>query len=318
MPHSSGGGSRGCGSHGGSHGGSGGGGSAVATSSHYFTGSHCYVYYRRGRRPRYIYTARNYNENKVSVWLKTIITVGFCLLFLAVFLADTSPVYSKPRKIKAPVYNPEIIDEAEVLGDYLDSLYGVMGTFQERTGVTPCILTVPSRAWMGIYESLEHYAYARYVDMFADEDHWLLVYSPTASGDWYWEGMQGDNTDPALPEETVNQFNKHFQDRLYAQSRYTVEQALRDSLLYYTDIMQVGHFDPIILVVYTLFILVILSVIYSQIHDLVMLKKCFTDAYEIPSRPEKPKNLKCEYCGNWYVPGIHVQCPYCGAPLKPE
>ena len=59
--------------------------------------------------------------------------------------------------------------------------------FRDKTGVTPAIITVDNREWKGYYNDLENYAYDRYVNMFPDEKHWLIVYSSdlAAANDTY-------------------------------------------------------------------------------------------------------------------------------------
>jgi hypothetical protein len=55
--------------------------------------------------------------------------------------------------------------------------------------------------------------------MYDDEDHWLIVYTDNSKSmteengylDWYFEGMQGDNTDKYLPADITSKFN----DNLY-------------------------------------------------------------------------------------------------------
>ena len=88
----------------------------------------------------------------------------------------------------------------------------------KKTGVTPSVVTVYNEKWSN-RTNLEEYAYDRYLMEFDDEMHWLIVYSqesyPSSSYiDWYWEGMQGDDTDNILTSAVVDRFTSVFQSRL--------------------------------------------------------------------------------------------------------
>lgn len=108
--------------------------------------------------------------------------------------------------------------------------------FYNRTGISPAVITVENSDWQGYYSDLENYAYDLYVNHFADESHWLIVYS-TPDGysssdgfeDWYWEGMQGNDTDDVLTKSVTNSFNDELQKNLTARTRYTVSSAISTS-----------------------------------------------------------------------------------------
>ena len=67
------------------------------------------------------------------------------------------------------------------------------------------------------YKDLEKYAYDLYVNTYDDEYHWVIIYSEPKNADpnfndWYFEGMQGDFTDPILSTSVTRKFNKTVYD----------------------------------------------------------------------------------------------------------
>ena len=229
MPHSSGGGHGGGGHGGGSHGGHGGGSSGPRMSRSHFAGSRRYSYYHRGRM-RYIYSEKD--PSKMFHPARLLIGI-FYLPFI--FFAG-SQLFSPMRL--SPAKDTEIIieDDANVLGD-TGKLQNSLDAFKEKSKVIPGVVTVNNSDWQGHYASLEDYAYDRYLQEFTDEQHWLIVYSapdpvletqeePDAENsyewdtsypyadEWYWEGMQGDDTDDVLNSSVTAAFNSKFQGGL--------------------------------------------------------------------------------------------------------
>ncbi len=135
-------------------------------------------------------------------------------------------------------YNHNIVlkDEAGVI-DNEDELYKELERFMDKTGVTPSVVTIHNEEWENYY-TLENYAYDRYLQEFDDEMHWLIVYSePTEPdprfNDWYWEGMQGDDTDPVITVDKANEFNR----RLHGELEHGTEfgTAVKTSFSEFTD-----------------------------------------------------------------------------------
>ena len=216
MPHSSGGGSHGGGSHGGSHhSGSHGGSSRPSISSRPYPGARRYRYYRHGRY-HYFYSSR-----KGKIFSPARLLLGFVYL---PFLIPVGSMLVTPIAKRFQKYDTRIIvkDEANVIKDN-SSLENALSDFYKKTHITPAVVTVHNESWQSNYSTLEDYAYDRYLAEFDDEMHWLIVYSePTAPdstfNDWYWEGMQGDDTDGVLTTYVTGQFNMDFQERLEANS----------------------------------------------------------------------------------------------------
>ena len=208
MPHSSGGGSHGGGSHGGSHGGSRSSGPRISRS--HFHGSRRYVYYNRNNEPRYFYADNKFKPGFHP--MRLLIGIIYLPFLFAAFTMIKNALPIVPKK-----YDHTIIirDEADVI-DNEDALYSELERFMKKTGVTPSVVTVHNESWYA-YDSLLDYSYARYLQEFNDEMHWLIVYSEPIDpnpdfNDWYWEGMQGDDTDPVLKER----YTERFADRFYS------------------------------------------------------------------------------------------------------
>lgn len=203
MPHSSGGGSHSGGSHSGSgfsgSSSSSGGSSAKHIKHTSFPGARRYVYYEN-YRPVYVYADYDIRKGTASGKFFSILGSAVSLLFGIMLLAMC---YDKPQKMDtSPLYHCEIKDTAGVIDD-MDKVQNAIVDFYDETGIPVEIMTVNNEDWQGSYSKLEDFAYDMYVTEFDDEEHWLVVYSEPASpdpdfNDWYWEGMQGDDTDVCL------------------------------------------------------------------------------------------------------------------------
>lgn len=235
MPHSSGGGSHHGGSHGGSHHhsrshhSSRGGSSTIGRISREpYEGAKRYRYRHRGRT-EYFYTTRE--PGKIISKARLLIGI-FYIPFLLTIGALEFPVIRK--QIQTRDTSIIIKDEANILEEEAE-LRASLEAFYEKTKITPAVITINNKTWMNHYDNLEDYAYDRYLAEFNDEMHWLIVYSePEASDsediewwngeglweenpediDWYWEGMQGDDTDDLLTAKVTSVFNYDLQTRL--------------------------------------------------------------------------------------------------------
>ena len=230
MPHSSGGGSHGGGSHGG-HGGSHSSSSRTRTSSRPFHNSRRYVYYHRNQ-PRYFYAGSDF---KPGFSFATVFAILIYLPFLWVSISGI--IKAVPHIPKYSDHTIIIKDEADVIDDE-SGVMKELKAFQKKTDITPAVITIYNDDWKNTFSSLEDYAYNRYLSEFNDEMHWLLIYSQPQdkanhSSDWYWEGMQGDNTDSVLRENEAERFNSAFHSYLY--DKNDLDESLIRSFSYLTD-----------------------------------------------------------------------------------
>ena len=318
MPHSSGGGSHGGGSHGGSHhsysrGSS--GRSFRRVSNNKFNGAKRFLYYKNGS-PVFVYSNYDISDerNRVSSFTSFFLYIVMLILVLG-FIPGTGHF---PKKIDISKYNSSIAisDTANVIDDE-DALMRSLIAFQDKTGITPCIITVHNEYWMNNYKDLEQYAYELYVEAFDDEKHWLIVYSEPENpnpnfNDWYWEGMQGDDTDKILSYKETGLFNKEVQKYL-AMENISVDEALSKAFDELTPVAM-KKYIPLRRMIYPLafagFIL-FMAIKSSSFHP--FREKYFEKAVECPETFVDQE--KCEYCGGIYVVGMSTVCPNCAAPL---
>lgn len=235
MPHSSGGGS---GSHGGggssfhsgSGGGGGGGGSsffgggddygngysggrAPKLSRGYYAGAKRYRYRWRGQ-DRYFYST--YNTGAEFRPLRGLIALPLILVCLGVMFW---PVLKSLKKYDRNI----VVDDKLNVLENNSRLNDAMQAFSEKTKITPAVVTLYNEEWQRFgVSSLEDYAYSQYLMRFPDEKHWLIVYSEPkvkeGEWEWFWEGMQGDDTDPVLTPYVTEQFNFTMQSGLVDES----------------------------------------------------------------------------------------------------
>lgn len=343
MPHSSGGGSHSSGSHSSSSSSStsrssssGRGYSSPAYIHRYtHTNPYGYVNYHSGGTPEYCFfeKPKSYytKQLKIAIALFVVITIVATAIFYAF-------------SIKKPIENNEgscqIIANNSSVGS-LSQLQPILNEFKEKTGINVYIVT-ENNDWKVNYSQCENFAYDLYVHNFKDnEKNWLIVYTQDSKlsldmvnadtteylynsnfVDWYWEGMQGDETDKILDQKVLNKFNQNLQRGLtYANGDpKLIEQAFFDAFsLLNSTVMQPNYEDGSVvlqlaamLMLFT-FVPVFISII-SELHN-------YKNVTEIPASSMshgKPIEDKCDYCGSVYVIGTVTRCPSCGAVLNPH
>ena len=331
MPHSSGGGSHGGGGHGGggSHGGSSSGSRSMPTASRkYFAGATPYVRYHNGRTD-ILYADRDITKTKKQDYISNIATIVIISLFMAVFAFGSfgaiSGVFRTPKKLSTNYDTTIVIDDRLGIISDKAAMEKALSDFLDVTGITPAVITVDNESWYH-YTSLENYAYDLYVNRFDDEKHWLIVYSQPAHiqqpgyVDWDWEGMQGDDTDNIITDYSADVFNGLMQKYLTADSKYTVERAIRLSFEQITPQIMQRHTDRESLKEAIMILLIMgamwgFPVVFS-IMNLVKMKN-YKDYQKVPSVDGKILIQEtCDYCGGVYVVGTCLNCPHCGASVK--
>ena len=180
-----------------------------------FPGARRYRYYHDGSY-RYCYSTQDPSKNfRPSRLLLGIAYIPFLAVGGVLLLSSMRSIFVKPR-----TYDIVIKDEAGILDSSFD-LDGTLEAFRDKTGVTPAVITVNNETWQNRFDSLESYAYNRYIAEFSDESHWLLVYSEPVTpdpefNDWYWEGIQGDNTDSVITDAVADGMTNMVQTSLDA------------------------------------------------------------------------------------------------------
>lgn len=317
MPHSSGGGGGSFGGGGGSFGGGssgGSGGSGSRTSRSYFPGATRYVYYSGGSA-HYIYS--NSDPAKAASPLRFLTLLFYIPFFLAI-IPLVMDIYHVPQKMETD-YDTKIVveDNAGVLGN-TEELDKALEAFFDETGIAPSFVTIYNEDWHNRYSDLETYAYNYYVDNFKDENHWLIVYSepqaPKANDHYYWEGMQGDNTDPILTEECLKEFNEHFNNLLAEGERPDVAGSATQAFNNITPKIMKPYFDSgnaMFACFFIGFILLHFLIMAISIIKAVKYKNAVPISLKIGEK-------KCPSCGGGYVKGTCDTCPHCGAPIDKE
>ena len=275
-----------------------------------FEGARKYVYYK-DNQPQYYYsdyeTDTLKRRKRLKVWIPVLVLV---LLMIIVAL--------KPRALSTDYDSDILINDRLGVIDDEGSLLSALEAFRDETGITPCIITTTNDRWEKHYDDLASFAFDVYVNTFEDERHWLLMYSQPEDpdpefDDWYWEGVQGDDTVYILTEDSADEFGMTLQKYLTRQ-KYTVGEAFTKAFDETTpDIMSHAAVDSSA-VLGGIILMVIL--IWIAIRRTGIFKKAMARPASIPAQavPVKPRSIEvtCEYCGGVYLTD-KLNCPHCGA-----
>ncbi len=277
------------------------------------------MYYRR-KKPVYVYADYNIAGNGKSALGVKIFVLAFMALFLAFFTGFCAITNGHfPKKLSTD-YNTNIVieDNLGVIDDE-DALRDSLSKFYYKTGITPAVITNTNEVWDGKYKDIEKYAYDEYINRFHDEKHWLIVYTCTVKDDgftdWYWEGMQGDDTDPILGLKETDRFNKNLHTFFLQDNKYSVGEAISKAFDDLTPVVMRKYTSPAIKWV-LLFDVIFLGFIAMTVGFSPKRDIYYPRAQAVTQ--EIVKEETCEYCGGVYVIGMHTKCPFCKAPVKPH
>lgn len=337
MPHSTGGGS----SHGGFHS-SGGGGSYGGSSLHYGEsisklyrdansasrryrrGNSVFVRYGFNKRPRYYYSSGySLGAHGEDFWE----AVVFAVIFLIIGLFITAASLNIPARMKSTESYRQDIDVTgtpDVIGD-TRALRSALNDFYDTTGIATVVVQVDVDEWKGNGYSLEQYAYNWYVSQFKDETHWVILYSEDSDawgsdkfGDWYWEGMAGDDTTSILTGRFTDKFNKLAQSNILSYGEGNVANAMAATFRELTpNVMDkefkwtTGIAGIVLIGVGAIMIVVsLLPYIGSKVRY-----AGYKQVYNAQIKDDVPLEDTCKYCDGVYVVGTVTNCPHCGAGL---
>lgn len=329
MPHSSGGGSHSSGSHGGSHSSSSRSGGfsdrSIRTSHIYFPGAYRYVRYHNGGMD-YVYSNDSHLNKSDRSRLSSFLLLLFYVPFIITGIFMGTHAVHEPQKMSVP-YAPsvEIVDNTyDVSREEQALIKRSASSLYEATGVPICVVFDRNTVWKTNYTSLENYAYDLYVNKYADEDHWLIVYTdngvnrqdPDNFSNWYFEGMQGDNTDPYLPERITSQFDDDLNRALTDKNNSTGEAFS----IAFTNMKEnaektfVDYEMVTMSVIWNLFVVfhMFMMFFWDPHRRYRKYMSCGNDTAEIA----RSKEVRCSYCGGVYYKGTVTSCPHCGAPLE--
>lgn len=324
MPHSSGGGSHSSGSHSGSSSSSGSSGSsrsAAAIRKTPFDNCHTFVNYSSGQ-PEYRYSDLDHlDPDKLTVPILKI----FWVVIQVILLIITFCSVHIPHRVSAGHTAADIVvvDTLGVIN--IEKLLPELEEFQEVTGVTPVVYTISNKTWNAHYTTLEAFAYDLYVNTLPDETYWLLVYSTAEESDgwndWYWEGMQGNDTDSVLTEQICDKFGAVVQRVLLAEAdNGDVGRAFKEAFDKITPMTsKVSLKAP----VWPLIIadLAVTASFFTVIRAVRKRNDTMRNLVPVPETSIEQKRAiedRCDWCGGIYVVGTVQKCPYCGGTLNPH
>lgn len=321
MPHSSGGGSHGGGSHHSSshssHSSRSGSSSSRRVSNVYFPGSRRFLYFDRHDQPVYVYADHDITQKRSP--MRFLILLFYIPFVIALYFMAKDMILP-PKKLKTD-YNTAIAvrDNIDVLED-TEKLKRSLQAFYDKTGISPAVFTVYNEDWQDRYSNLENYAYDLYVNAFPDEKHWLIVYSEPKEPDpefneWYWEGMQGDDTDPILTYDKAEIFNNKLQRYLTEDSK-SVSEAISFAFDELTPEMMKKEVEPVSILTFAIFGgFIAFHAFFMVFYDP---NKKYRNAEECP--PESPTDKLnkeiCPFCGAEYIKGKDLRCPSCQSLLE--
>lgn len=327
MPHSSGGGS----SHRGSHHSSGGSSGSfnyepkVRISRYYSpTMTRTWACYNMtANRMDYVYSDGKLKRSYANLLA---IIAFWCFLSLCTWL-NNPVIIERPEKLSwtdVKSTDIEIYDDANVLGNTAQ-LRQALTDFRDITGIIPVIVTVNNSQWKGYYNNLEKYTYNWYVYNFSDEKHWVIMYSEPDNynandkfGDWYWEGMQGDDTDIILTSSVADKFTDRLHNNFIATSRFTRTEAIIDAFEFINDknLMASRWTETaIILILFSIFGTIHVIVQFISITKHNKQYKGYKEVQNVQIINGVPFEDACEYCNCSYIIGTISVCPHCGAAI---
>ena len=327
MPHSSGGGSHGGGSHHSSshhssshHSSGGSSGPSTRASSRPFSGATRYVYFHNSK-PVFVYA--NYNIQRKDRTPAKIVSLVIILIITALCMFGAAWLFTEhPKKLDTTGLDTRILimDNAGVIDNNAE-LMASLEEFYDTTGVIPAVLTVNNEDWQDNYDNLEVYAYEAYLNTFNDESHWLITYSEPLTpdskfNDWYWEGMQGDDTDNPLFGVITEEFTNTLHDNFLRERHMSRGEAIKDAFDKITPKVMKNHVDIWPIIFCDAVILFIAGAFILSLDINPKRDKGYSTAVPCPDKFVDQE--ACEYCGGIYIVGFHDKCPNCNAPVKPH
>ena len=335
MPHSSGGGSHGGGFHGGGGGGHshGSGGGSSGSSADFsntrlsrkpYAGCSTYCYYK-DNTPVFVYSSYDAKNRKLSgfdIASKIVCFIIVAPMFLVLSLWAFGESLNRPDRLSPPSDDKILIeDNADVISKSEEKeLKNALKAFFKETGIVPAVVTINNDEWEGEGNDFTSVAYNAYVTRFNDEKHWLILYSEPAEpdrtfNDWYWEGMQGDDTDDILTIKKTERFTEDLHTN-FLNNRISVGEAITMSFEKLTPVVMKSeiNFFGLFFAIASSAGLVWFTIYIFDIHPIrkSILKKAFK------CKNDKEPQEVCEYCGGTYLIGYHTSCPFCGAAVKPH
>lgn len=234
-----------------------------------FPGARYYSYYKGGVQSGFYAQQTPVRRGYFGTIFVNLLPIVFLLFTLYSFLHST-PFPKKLVNTESYFTGTYIEDGAGIVNEK-EELTEQLHAFQKKTGIIPYIITLRNEYFPEVYgtlsyDSLDKYAYHLYVSKFADESHFLFVYAVNADGtDWYWAGMQGNDTDNILTKSHFDRFQRDTQKYLN-QDSYTFDAAMANAFKNATGYMLKVDIDSMPIIVFlAVFIVIFLSIILKGV-----------------------------------------------------
>lgn len=294
---------------------------------------------------RYAGNRERRRASKKTIIITSLLPVILGPLMVAILLTLFGHPLVAEKRTAVPVTKPYAGAEWQMIDDQADSftpfeeqeIEKALDDLYMSSGIRTEVQTITQETFEEADKSdLETYAYAKYTDLFPDENHFLIVFEDKGYA-WEFELMEGDDTWEWLTDDTNNHFDETLTQNLWATSRYTYGTAFADALTDLNTYMQKHAGEPTIeekMDVAFSRVLCLLALFFSTIFGLFNLtsrlgegsvdQQMAEDGYTKIANPtiiinnygqQEPKMVKCEYCDGVYPAGSTV-CPHCGAPAK--
>lgn len=269
--------------------------------------------YHRGDKTYYLYSdtdMRQLPERKPRYWLYLFYMPFFIAIIVMII---TSLGFKRGPLEKTTSEQIQVIDEADILTSKEESgLANILNEFKDTTGITTQVMLVDVDEWTD-NGSLEDWAYYRYYKQFDDENCWLLVYSQEDNGfgEWYWEGIQGDNT-----IGTMDVFLDEFNTKLHSELLVGAAPDVAGSFITAFE-LAINKFEnqPPIDLKWEMVLPTIFMIIFIGFHSTVLVfagtnrKYSYKELEEVVSEAKQAQTTQYQPVQQ---PTKIFECPYCG------
>ena len=178
-----------------------------------------YVFINRHGRESYFYSAVEPKRKKLSeiIAMMSMIAISLIVVCLMMIFSSYPTKISDGECEASGVY---YTDSADLIKDE-SAFNAAMKSFYEKTGAEPYLFTTtealfPSSVYGTLSKnSLEEFAYDKYLDLFDDEGHYMICYARANDGTEMWLEMAGTDTTSLLDDEVFESFRQNMSTKLY-------------------------------------------------------------------------------------------------------
>ncbi len=296
-------------------------------SSTYFPGAKRYKYTYKGQTD-YFWARNLYDPIGLPVVILAIILIFSWILVGPEIKAGLFKVSGD--------YNTELVLE-DNLGSVKDknALYSSFNEFQEKTGITPALLTVRYQDYEKYYDSFEEFSYAAYASLFYDERHWLIIYEELGDVNdlpedikhypskdepqWQVCSKQGEETDHILTYDVIDSFKSVFSQKINeGKSPDEAYVAAMNEILPNLRKFKISINLVIVIVTDLVLLFLLRHIIIITPKKIAMGKAVIVDEEEEFNEQNKrleesgEEHVTCSYCHRSFPGKSYMVCPNCG------